>query len=230
MKTADLKNLIGKKVVGTNLTILEDVGLKVHRARPRQTFKVQCDCGVIKEYSSDCIANSYKSCGQKTCPFARKLKRDACIKGNEIKHKEAILIENKEHNFFLIKTTYTRYIERAKKRKIEWNLQPEDIESMWVEQDGKCKITGVQLRCDVMQRHTWSLDRIDGTKNYTKDNVQIVSKVYNMVKATRTDDEMRLIAYLISQNTDYKEQRKYNSMTIEEINTILAKSAQTNRR
>jgi hypothetical protein len=77
--------------------------------------------------------------------------------------------------------------------------------------------------------HTWSIDRIDNTKDYTKDNIQIVSKIYNMIKARNTDEEMKLFAYLLSQNISYEEQCKFNRMTQVEINEALKDCTHMNR-
>ncbi len=241
MKTSELQKYIGQKIPGTHLTLLEDLGVRTHRSRKRRLVRTKCDCGAIAESIYADIGRGKKTCGQqKICPFARALAgsgadSEARKKGrkefNKKQRERSVLLENKEHNFCLIKATYNLYIKNAKKRKLEWYLTPEFIEQLWIEQGGKCKITGIPLTCGTTYKnHTWSLDRIDNSKPYTKDNVQIVSKTYNMVKATRTDEEMQLIAYLVSQNIPYEKLRIYNSMTLQQISNILKDVTKTKRK
>lgn len=59
-------------------------------------------------------------------------------------------------------------------------------ESIW----WKCMASWIGLTCwwDV-KYNTLSIDRIDSTKWYTKDNIQIVCYMYNVMKSTFTDSE-----------------------------------------
>jgi hypothetical protein len=227
MKLAELQKYIGQKIPGTHLTPLEDLGTKISYGKYRRFFKLRCDCDLTVEFQPTHIYKKNKTCGHKECPYYKILRQES----HKIRRKKSILLKNKEYNFFLVKSVYQAYVDNANTRKLEWRLMPQDIEELWIEQGGKCKITGVQLTCGTNKRnHTWSLDRIDGSKPYTKDNIQIVSKTYNMVKHTRTDEEMRLIAYLITQNTAYEQLRAYNSMTLEQINSMLKQTTKTKRK
>ena len=68
----------------------------------------------------------------------------------------------------------------------------EDIYEMWVKQDKKCKLSGLDINFKNINtkktRHrfdlvcTASLDRIDSKKGYTLDNIQLVHKDINMMK------------------------------------------------
>jgi hypothetical protein len=234
MNTAYIQAHVGKKLPDSNLTILEDLGTRHIFNGIRRVFKVQCDCGTIKEYITSIILDGKaKTCGN--CQYSKDRKINALKQGTIIsnmrKHEKAILLENKEHNFFLIKSVYNKYKNSAEKRRgLRWRLTPQDIESVWIQQGGKCKQTGISLTCGTMSSdHTWSIDRIDNTKDYTKDNIQIVSKIYNMIKARNTDEEMKLFAYLLSQNISYEEQCKFNRMTQVEINEALKDCTHMNR-
>jgi hypothetical protein len=230
-KIKDIQSYIGKKLPETHITILEDLG---RSPNGNHYFKIQCECSNIKQvpFKSPQIA---KTCGQKTCMYFNQLNamwaKNNGKMGGLAMHKKAILLEDNEYQFRLAKSTYSEYIAKAKTRNLQWFLEPQDLKLIWIEQNGKCKITGMPLSCGTgCKDHTWSLDRIDNNKHYTKDNVQIVSKIYNMVKSTRTDEEMKLLAYLISQNLDYEQLRKYNSMSKEEINNLLKQCTRINRK
>lgn len=82
-----------------------------------------------------------------------------------------------------------------------------DLTADWIEERiaaGSCEVTGIKF--DVSQdtrrnksRNPWmpSLDRIDNTKGYTKDNVQVVVWLYNAAKGEFSREEfMTLVAAL----------------------------------
>lgn len=73
---------------------------------------------------------------------------------------------------------YKKFQKAADNRSLEWDLSFEDFSSLF---KGKCSLTG----WDIDVKHpkiTASLDRIDSTKGYKKDNVQWVHTMVNMCK------------------------------------------------
>ena len=244
MRIDELKKFLGQKIPDTNLTLLQLLGTNGNGQR---ICRVQCECGTIRDLQTRVLVVSTRTCAQKECPHSRQLASKAGVLAalasatspkakkarSELiarRRNNATLIENKEYNFCLIKTTYSKYIINAKQRGIEWDLTPQDIEQLWIKQEGKCNITGIILSCGTTHKnHTWSLDRIDNNKNYTKGNVQLVSKTYNMIKMSRTDEEMKLMAYVISQNLTHEELRRYNKMTLKEINSALSQCTKVTR-
>lgn len=66
---------------------------------------------------------------------------------------------------------------------VELTLTKEEAYELLVQQEGKCAFTGIELALSNKCRsNTASLDRIDNTRGYSKDNVQWVHKVVNMMK------------------------------------------------
>lgn len=78
-----------------------------------------------------------------------------------------------------------------------------DLDMSWVQQqldiyDLKCKRSGLRLtpsREDIAGQHgihptTVSLDRVDSSKGYTKDNTEIVSYIYNISKNRFTTEDV----------------------------------------
>ena len=67
----------------------------------------------------------------------------------------------------------------------------EDLETLWVKQNGKCALTGLQMTYD----HTGSsldavtIDRIDPAGLYNLINIRLVSKWANMARSSLADDD-----------------------------------------
>lgn len=81
----------------------------------------------------------------------------------------------------------SRLTNGARSRGLSVDITLEDIYTRYVAQDRKCALTGELLTWD----HNASVDRIDSTKGYSVDNIQIVSKEINMIK--RNTDNQRFI-------------------------------------
>lgn len=69
----------------------------------------------------------------------------------------------------------------AANRGKSWNLSIADIHDLWEKQDGRCALTGAQMR---KAPRTWSIDRIDNSCGYTPDNIQLVLKQVNMMRGS----------------------------------------------
>jgi hypothetical protein len=90
------------------------------------------------------------------------------------------------------------------------DITKEEIWAVWLEQEGKCALTGQQLtfhtRC-AEHNGTASVDRIDSTKGYIKGNVHWVHKKFNVFKrATKLEDFVdmcRAVAYFYDNGKKY---------------------------
>lgn len=80
---------------------------------------------------------------------------------------------------------YNKFRKSANNRGIEWGL---DIESMYADYDGKCKLTGWEIELGY-SKGTASLDRVDSTKGYTPENIQWVHSMVNMAKNKYGNEE-----------------------------------------
>jgi len=85
---------------------------------------------------------------------------------------------------------------RAKKKNIPFDLKPEDIPEI----PEFCPILGVKLQVNSDKTNLDSsptLDRIDNSKGYTKDNIMIISHRANRLKGDFTLDELkRMVKFL----------------------------------
>ena len=86
---------------------------------------------------------------------------------------------------------------RAKRKNLEFNLDKD-----WVVEhlsDLKCEATGLPLSLEKDDRYSASpfrpsIDKIDNTKGYKKDNCQITSVIYNKTKADSLPSDVLLMA------------------------------------
>lgn len=102
---------------------------------------------------------------------------------------------------------YLRDVEkRANKKKFEFDLNEEFIKKLLEgEQNSKCAVTGVEIevkhpRDEYTLYDTASLDRIDSSKGYTKDNVRWVMLGINYMKMSAEDSELHETLKLIKEN------------------------------
>ena len=73
--------------------------------------------------------------------------------------------------------------QHARLRNISFDIKVEDIWNLYVSQNKKCALSGVEISFDKKRgKTTASLDRIDSSKGYTPGNVQWVHKEVNRIK------------------------------------------------
>lgn len=132
----------------------------------------ECDCGKIITVSASLLnqrnKRSIKSCG---CKRYEKLK-----KGTKD-----------------ISGTYLSSIQNsAKHRGIEFNVSPEYLQLLWEKQNGKCYLSGLDIKLinkRNFQGQTASLDRIDSSKGYIEGNIQWVHRDINNMKSSMSDEK-----------------------------------------
>lgn len=73
----------------------------------------------------------------------------------------------------------TRGKRRAKQAGLQWDVDLEFLNSLYIAQKEKCGITGIPIS---LNEHTASLDRIDSEKGYVRGNVWWVHKDVNIMK------------------------------------------------
>lgn len=78
----------------------------------------------------------------------------------------------------------------AESRGIEFKLTIEQIWDLFLKQNRKCKLSGLELKFKKSHKetNTASLDRIDSKKDYEIDNVQWVHKDVNIMKQDMSDE------------------------------------------
>ena len=85
---------------------------------------------------------------------------------------------------------------RARRKGYECDIDYKYMLWLLDQQSGRCAITGVVLESSAANTKTYSnpwtisVDRIDNTRGYTKDNVRLVTYMYNTCKGQWTDEQV----------------------------------------
>lgn len=81
----------------------------------------------------------------------------------------------------------------SKKRKIEYSLKPDTIKDLYTKQEGNCAVTQEPMTFGRKPSLTnISIDRIDNTKGYVINNVQLVCHIINTMKWTMDLKELKI--------------------------------------
>jgi hypothetical protein len=112
----------------------------------------------------------------------------------------------------------TRLKASAYNAKAKWQLTPDDCQKLFDEQQGRCYFTGVPLELEVTTKYgpskrspgrmhttynskglTASLDRINPSLGYVRENVRLVHKVVNLMRKDRSDEDFIAWCSLVAQ-------------------------------
>ena len=140
--------------------------------------------------SSDGLQNRCKPCDN----FRQAIRR--LVKGEELRDYSLKYQRNrrKDHRYRL-QMLLNASKQRAERKSREHSLTVQDLEELWPA-NNKCPIFGFDLEWNNagFRETSPSVDRIDSTKGYTKDNVQIISWKANRIKAYATVAELEAVA------------------------------------
>jgi len=128
---------------------------------------IQCDCGVRRSVSSSEVKRgNYQTC--KLC--------DRSVRRNHWSWKGIGDMSSE---------TYRQWLNSAKERGLEFTVDKEYVYSVFLRQNKKCAITGVDLTFGGVGNtgRTASLDRIDNNSGYVHGNVQFIHRTINYMRA-----------------------------------------------
>jgi hypothetical protein len=85
---------------------------------------------------------------------------------------------------------FKKYYRGAKERKISFDLTVEDVAKVLSKQNYKCALSGqdISFKAQRGKIHLASIDRVDSSKGYFKNNIQIVHKDINMMKLDHSQE------------------------------------------
>jgi hypothetical protein len=90
---------------------------------------------------------------------------------------------------------FRSFARKVKARSIDSNratdLKVEDLKEIWDKQNGTCPYTGIRMEIGGRGAEAASLDRIDSSKWYLKDNVEFVCLFINYGKNGFSKDEVK---------------------------------------
>lgn len=77
---------------------------------------------------------------------------------------------------------FSKYFERGRKKRTG-TITIKNVYELWKKQEKKCALSGIAIGFnDDGKGHTCSIDRIDSSKEYHLDNIQLVHKDINIMK------------------------------------------------
>ena len=86
-------------------------------------------------------------------------------------------------------------------RGIDWQITIDDVADMYEEQKGLCALTGWKISFPEVghpQLSTVSIDRVDSSFGYLKNNIQLVDKRVNMMKQQYSQDEFIAVCMAVA--------------------------------
>lgn len=191
------ENLTGQKF--GKLTVKE---IDPNHALKKASWICHCECGQTKIVRAINLKLGHtKSCGCDT--FKRTDKHASWTGYGELSGSEWSKITN-----------------GAEKRNIEITLTIEQAWKLFIKQNGKCAISGLELKLKINSSKglsTASLDRIDSTKGYTLENSQWVHKNINIMKNTLDQKQFVSYCYIITNNNQHIFENKNLEDIISEI-------------
>ena len=150
--------------------------------------KVSCECECGDQHVVDCYTLATgKSSSCKSCGLSRKTNSNPSWRG----YKE-------------VPQAWFSGFQRGTKK--EFEISKEDVWNLYAKQDRKCALSGlpISFKNEAKKRgnrsFTASLDRIDSTKGYTKDNIQLVHKDVNIMKNAYDQQHFLNICKLITEH------------------------------
>jgi len=102
-------------------------------------------------------------------------------------------------------TWFSKYFERSRgnRKQHSGTITIEDVYNLWIKQNKKCNLSGMNIGFyDDDKNHTCSIDRIDSSKEYELDNIQLVHKHVNLMKNHYNNEYFINICKLIAKNNE----------------------------
>lgn len=160
-----------------------------HKRNPRLKYPIETQvlddgslfCYICKKYKSQDQFDdnkskwfrNYKDCRCKECKSRQRKKR--LLANNTIKSPYELL----DHRYLCLQ-------DRAKRNGLSVDITKEYLHELWDKQKGRCAMSNIQMtyisNCGRIPTNV-SVDRIDSSKGYTKDNVQLVCMAINQMKS-----------------------------------------------
>jgi len=109
---------------------------------------------------------------------------------------------------------WSNIIHSSNSRGLKVEITPDDIWNQFIKQNKKCALTGWDLDCNFdLKLNNISVDRIDSSKHYTPDNIQIIHKKLNQCKMDLTMEQL----YLFCKSAYFNLKEMYNEKVVDSV-------------
>lgn len=136
--------------------------------------------------------------GMRTCTACNQEKREDefyARKNSKYLRHQCKVCANFKRRYDLVANMLSNSKARAKRKGLEFDLDKEFLLKLRDEQQNRCALSGVLLDWDHTKSskrkcpdNRASIDRIDSSKGYTRDNIQLLADMVNRVKNNYTQD------------------------------------------
>lgn len=147
-------------------------------------YKVERQCETRKRF--DVFVSCKCSCGN-----VSEIRASQLLNGKSHKCKKCVGKDLRKGYKDISGHSFARLVSGATKRGLDVSITIKDIYSLWLKQDKKCALTGEKVLFSPFSKEldTASVDRIDSSKGYHLDNIQILHKDINRMKWEFTSDK-----------------------------------------
>jgi hypothetical protein len=173
-----------------NFIIVDSIPIKKGR---NYFYKIKCRCGNIFYRSLGEIRHSIKYNERKYCT--------KCYNNDKSGNKNS----NWKGFDYISKTYYNQIKRGARIRHLKFNLTIEEINETYKKQNGKCALTGLEIK---MKKNA-SLDRINSIEGYNINNIQFIHKDINKMKNNFNEEYFISMCKLIADFNNNKQGGKY---------------------
>lgn len=183
-----------KDLTNERFGMLVALELSTEKSQHSRYWKCRCDCGKIKDVNQNrLISKKTTSCG---CNHFR---------------------IGKEHSKWdgcgdMAGSFFGTIRSGAKSRGLVFLITKEEIWDLFLKQNRKCALTGLDLKFSTYSGGNdgnASLDRINSDLGYTIDNIQWVHKDINIMKMDLSNEELIKYCKLILEGSGYECNKKY---------------------
>ncbi len=132
--------------------------------------------------------------------FHKKVKNHCIVHAKELYslyRKNQIKNKNSYTHKYPIRIKLSFAKQKALKRDLIFDLDEKFIKELEIKQDNKCIYSGISFD-PTIEEYSMSIDRIDSSRGYTKDNVQLVCVCVNTMKLDLKESEFFDFIKLIS--------------------------------
>jgi len=126
----------------------------------------------------------------------------SCLKKDPKRYNRLIKKDNLE---LFLKDSFYAARNRAIKKGLKFNLTIEYLLTLWNMQEGKCALTSLQMTHTILEgkiKTNVSIDKINPKLGYTKNNIQLVCNIINIMKSNMSIKELKYFCNLIIQGNE----------------------------
>ncbi|AYV75876.1 MAG: hypothetical protein Terrestrivirus3_145 [Terrestrivirus sp.] len=108
----------------------------------------------------------------------------------------------------LIKARMSDLVQNAKSRDLKVLINKDDVIELYIKQNKKCALTNDILSLEKKNNLSLSIDRIDSQKDYTVDNIQLISTLANQMKNDYTNGDFISLCESVIKHHNTKQENK----------------------